>query len=316
MHRHGLRALLALFLVGGADAEVMGVRGSQSQIEFYGAESNTLLLNPMPNPCCGIAIGASARDANSNRHWLGTTSATTGTRLHAIDASGIATQLLFDSSERIEALAYDSPRQELLALVRRSDADGLRVHRYGAATGLALGSANVAGTCCTLRSGVSAWSNSQRAFVVVGRDAVDQPLAIWVIRHDGSASSHASALAATTTALAINQSTLTLYGLQTTDAAMATTTLYQIALGAGIAGYANVGAGEVDCCFVLAGPAAIANGKLQVYARPLLSSSAALHQFDLATGVVTVLPTTAPAAALHDDAAVPVLVVLFRDGFE
>ena len=63
MWRRSWYALLALLLVGSADAEVLGVRGSQSQIEFYGAESNSLLLNPMPNPCCGIAVGASARDA-------------------------------------------------------------------------------------------------------------------------------------------------------------------------------------------------------------------------------------------------------------
>ena len=66
MRRHGVRALLALLLIGSADAEVLGVRGSTNQIEFYGVETNTSLVNPMPSPCCGIAVGASARDAAGN----------------------------------------------------------------------------------------------------------------------------------------------------------------------------------------------------------------------------------------------------------
>lgn len=316
MRRHGVRALLALLLIGSADAEVLGVRGSSSQIEFYGVETNTLLLNPMPSPCCGIAVGASARDAAGNRHWLGTFSAADGTRLHAVDASGQTTPLSFDSSERIEAMAYDAPRQELLTLVRRSDADGLRIHRYGAGSGQLIASADVSGTCCQLRSGVSTWSNNLRAFVAAGRSAPDQAVALLVIHHDGLVDAHLSLLAATTTVLAVHPATQVLYGLQTPDESMPTTTLFQIALGAGVATYSAIGAGEADCCFVLAGPAAIANGKLQVYARPLSSTDAALHQFDLGTGAVMVLPTVAPAAALHDDATVPVLVVLFRDGFE
>jgi hypothetical protein len=53
-----------------------------------------------------------------------------------------------------------------------------------------------------------------------------------------------------------------------------------------------------------------------VHAHAFASINPALHQFDLGTGAVTVLPTSSTAAALHDDTSVPVALALFRDGFE
>lgn len=317
MFRHGWRVLCALLLVGTARAEVLGVRGTTNAVEFYGAETNTLLVNPTPVPCCGIAVGASARDATNNRHWLATTSASTGTRLHAIDAVGNTASIDFNSNDRIEALAFDSPRNEVLALARRGDNDVLRVYRYNASSGALAGTSDVGSTCCVLRSGVSAWSAQLRAFVVVGRTLSSPELALIAIRHDGLFSAYLSVLAASTSALAVHPATQVLYGLQTPDVLAATTRLHQISLDAGgVATYGAIGAGEADCCLILAGPATIAGGKLQVHARPLSATTAALHQFDLSTGNVAVLPTPAIAAALHDDTAVPVSITLFRDGFE
>ena len=316
MPRQILRALCFLLAAGSAGAEVLGVRGTSTQIEFYGAETNTPLVNPTPAPCCGIGVGASARDAATNRHWLGTFSVATGTRLHVINADGTATPLAFDSSERIEALAFDSQHQEMLVLARRSDVDGLRVHRHDAASGLLVASNDVSGTCCVLRAGVSTWSNTLRAFIVVGQSAVDQPPALLAIRHDGVVSAHVSGLAARTTALAVHPAHQTLYGLHTPDDAAPATGLYQIALDPAVATYSAIGVPEPGCCFVLAGPSAISGNTLQVHARAFASIDAALHQFDLGTGAVTVMPTSPTAAALHDDTSVPVSLALFRDGFE
>jgi VCBS repeat-containing protein len=306
--------LLALASVS-AFAETLGVRGTASLLEIYGAETGTVYANGAPGPCCFIATGASARDAANNRQWIGAVDDGTDV-LYRFDQNGDRASLALPEGHRVEALAFFALRGELVALLHDRSLDRRVVQRYAAESGAVVSTAEVAeSTGAQLRAGVSTWSASRRAFLVIGRRSVDAAVGLLSIGTNGQVQYFASPDADATQALAIDPSSGNIFALRHL-ASTKTTVLHQITLGGANAAFVAIGGGESDCCFVLAGTAAVDGGQFRAFAYPIGSVTPTLYRFDLATGLASPLPTTAPSAGLHVDAALPITAFLFRDGFE
>ena len=314
----GVRAVALMLLAlasTSALGETMGVRGTAALLEIYGAETGTVYANGGPSPCCFIATGATARDAATNRQWVGAIDGGMAT-LYRFDQDGVRTSLALTAGHVVEALAFDGPRNELVALLHDHVLDQRVVQRHAAATGAVLGTSIVADSVGSrLRAGVSTWSTARRAFLVIGQRDVDPQIGVLSIGFDGQVRYLASPDAASTQALAIAPANGNLYALLH-DAATATTTLHQVTLGGANAAFVAIGSGEAGCCFVLAGTAVADGGRFQSFAYAIGSVTPTLYRFDLATGAASPLPTTAPSAGLMVDAVVPITAFLFRDGFE
>ncbi len=306
--------LLALFACAPVAAEIIGVRGSQGPLEIYGAETGTIYANGTPEPCCFIATGATARDAVNNWQWIGGVEGGVDV-LYRFDAEGTRTALVLPASVRVEALAFDAPRNEVVALLRNRTNDELSVQRYASSTGAALTPNPVASDCCSLRAGLSTWSPQRRGFLVIGQRSGDAAVGMFGIGFDGVVQAFTAPAAETVQALSVNTANGLIYALRH-DPTSATSTLHQVTLGGSNAAFTAIGAGESGCCFVLAGTAVVDASRFQVFAYPIGSVTPTLYRFDLVSGAASPLPTTAPSAGLHVDASVPVNVFLFRDGFE
>ena len=314
----GLRAVaFALLALAGTStlAETLGVRGTATLLEVYGAETGTVYANGAPAPCCFIATGATARDAGNNWQWIGAVDAGADV-LYRFDQSGVRTSLVLPANHRVEALAFDLPRNELVALLQDRLLDRRVVQRHAAATGAVLATSVVAdSTGSQLRAGVSTWSATRRAFLVIGQRSVDPAIGLLSIGHDGLVQFFASSDAGDTQALAVDPANGNLFALRHLSAT-ATTVLHRITLGGSNAGFVAIGSGEAGCCFVLAGTSVIDGGRFQSFAYPIGPTTATLYRFDLVTGAASPLPTSDPSAGLQVDAALPVTTFLFRDGFE
>lgn len=306
---------LLLLANASAGAETLGVRGTATLLEIYGAETGTVYANGAPGPCCFIAAGASARDATNNRQWIGAIDGGADV-LYRFDQDGHRTSLALPEGHRVEALGFFELRGELVALLHDRALDRRVVQRYAAASGDALSTAVVAdSTGSQLRAGVSAWSGSRRAFLVIGRRSVDAEVGLLSLGANGQVQYFASPDADAVQALAVDPASGNIFALRHLAAAK-TTALHQVTLGGSNAAFVAVGGGESDCCFVLAGTAVIDGGQFRAFAYPIGSVTPTLYRFDLATGLASPLPTTAPSAGLHADPVLPVTAFLFRDGFE
>ena len=307
-------AVLLALLAAPVAAEIVGVRGSAGALEIYGAETGTIYANGVPAPCCFIATGATARDAVNNWQWIGAVDGGVDV-LYRFDAVGTRTALTLPAGFRVDALAFDAPRNEVVALLRDRVAGGLSVRRHAASTGASLALTPVASDCCSLRAGLSTWSPQRRGFLVIGQRSGDAGAGVFGIGFDGVVQAFTAPAAETVQALSVNTANGLVYALRH-DQASATSTLHQVILGGSNAAFTAIGAGESGCCFVLAGTAVVDSNRFQVYAYPIGSVMPTLYRFDLVSGAASPLPTTAPSAGLHVDASVPVNVFLFRDGFE
>ena len=306
---------LLLLASASASAETLGVRGTSALLEIYGAETGTVYANGAPGPCCFIAAGASARDAANNRHWIGGVDGGADV-IYRFDQNGDRISLVLPEGHRVVALAFFNLRDQLVALLHDRTLDRLVLQRYAGGTGSFLSTTVVANsTGSQWRAGVSTWSESRRAFLVIGRRSIDATAGLLSIGASGQAEYFASPDAESVQALAADPANGNIFALRHI-ASTKTTVLQQITLSDANAAFAAIGSGESDCCFVLAGTAVIDGGQFRAFAYPIGSVTPALYRFDLATGSASPLPTTAPSAGLHVDAALPITTFLFRDGFE
>lgn len=316
----GLRAAAAfaalLALVSGPIlAETMGVRGTATWLEIYGAETGAVYANGAPAPCCFIATGATARDAANNWQWIGVMDGGVDA-LYRFDASGTRTSLTLPANHRVEALGFDLVHGELVALLHDRALNRRVVQRHVSVSGAVLATSVVAdSTGSALRAGMSSWSTQRCAFLTIGQRSIDPALGLLSIGFDGSVQFFASSDANETQALAVDPANGNLYALKH-SATTATTALHRITLSGSNATFVAVGSGESGCCFVLAGTSVIDGGRFQSFAYPIGSLTPTLYRFDLISGAASPVPTTAPSAGLQVDTSVPSTAFLFRDGFE
>ncbi|HWT14273.1 MAG TPA: hypothetical protein VN581_00720 [Patescibacteria group bacterium] len=306
--------LFALLASTPIAAEIIGVRGSSGMLEIYGAETGTIYANGAPGPCCFIATGATARNAANDWQWVGAVDGGVGV-LYRFDAMGARSSLDLPANARVVALAFDAPRNELVALLRDAVAGDLSVLRYAYGAETTFTPNPVASDCCNLRAGLSTWSPQRRSFLLIGQRTGDVDVSLVEIGFNGSVQSYTAPAAAAVQALSVDTASGLIYALLH-DSASATTTLQQVSIGGTNAAFSAIGSGESGCCFVLAGTAVIDGGRFQAFAYPIDSVTPTLYRFDLVTGAASPLPTTAPSAGLQVDAALPVTAFLFRDGFE
>lgn len=276
------------------------------------ATSNATLLEA--SSCCAVQAGAVAADTVDHR-VLFLANDSSGAQLYRFGygVGATLTSVPISPGVRVTHLAYDAAHARLVgfAAVGGGGVDVVTLDPGSGTVTVTGAPAN----CCVLRAGVVAYFGGAGVLYGVGRrsgDTTDQLLAFSV--DDGALQdaydlgdeivSQLVADGASLYALSYAQSTgLLRPALLTFAPAFALT---------------PIGGGTSDCCFVLAGPAAIdhAAGALVASTRPLGATGAnfAIRAFSLSDGSVST-GNAVPAIGLFEDGAV-LFDRIYADSFE
>jgi len=265
--------------------------------------------------CCAVQVGSVTADVVNHRvlflanHAGG--SADLYTFGYGISASIAAVPV--SAGVRVTHIAYDAANARLVGFAAE-DAGGIDVVTVAPATGTVVSIGALGPACCTLRAGVIAYQPATATLYGVGRrstDLNDQLLAFSAVT---GLLQNAYDLGNERVAQLIADGS-TLYAL---SYAQDTALLRPITLAFTPSFHVTpIGAGVSDCCFVLAGSAAIdhASNTLVALTRAISSSGPfAIRTFSLSTGAVSVRSTLA-AMGLFEDTAV-LFDRIFADSFE
>lgn len=262
--------------------------------------------------CCAVQSGTVADDPANHRVFF-VANRSDGADLYAFaygSSPSIASHPL-SAGQRVTHLAYDAGHAWLVGLAV-TGAGTVQVINVAPATGTITVVGVLDSSCCTLRTGVGAYSAAPGIFYAVGRrtgDTTDHLLAIAV----GSG----------TLANAYDLGTESVGQLVADGAALYAVSSSGNVMRPGIFSFAPafafnaIGPGINDCCFVLAGSAAIDHVTNRLAAVTRASSAPApfvVRAFSLSSGAVTV-GKTLTAVGLFEDSAT-LFDRIFADGFE
>ena len=265
--------------------------------------------------CCAVQSGSVTVDATNHRVFFLANRAGAAADLYTFAYGGVASvnSVPTSSAEHITHLAYDAPNTRLLGFAA-NDAGGVDMVRITPGTGTVVVAAALGPACCTLRAGVIAYQPGTSTLYAVGRRSTDTNDQLLAFSTGSGTLQNAWDLGNERIAQLIVDGS-TLYALsyaQDTKLLRPGTFTFVPAFQ-----FNATGAGTSDCCFVLAGSAAIdhANNALVALTRTSATSGPfAVRAFSLSTGNVTV-GSTLQAMGLFEDTAV-LFDRIFADGFE
>jgi len=314
---NSLRTSLALLLVLAcmhAQAGVLALaptsKGNLHVVDT--ASGNSTVLEAVA--CCAVQSGTVAADTTNHRVFF-VANRSDGADLYAFayGASPSLTSHPLSGGQRVTHLAYDTLHARLVGLAV-TDAGAVEVITVGTGTGTVVVTGTLGASCCTVRAGVAAYAAGQSIFYAVGRrtgDTNDQLLAIAV---DTGTLANAYDLGGERIGQLVTDAA-TLYALSynTTSALMRPG---RFTFAPAFA-FAPIGAGTSDCCFVLAGSAAIdhATNRLTALTRASATSGPfAVRSFSLSSGAVTVGKSLTAMGLFEDSASL--FDRIFADSFE
>jgi len=265
--------------------------------------------------CCAVQAGSVAVDAGNHRVFFLANHAGGAADLYTFGYGGVAAvnSVPTSSAEHVTHLVYDAANARLLGFAA-SAGGGTDVVRITPGTGTVVVAGALGPTCCTLRAGVIAYQPGTGTLYAVGRRSTDTNDQLLTFASANGTLQNARDLGNERIAqLIVDGSTLYAlsYAQDTKLLRPGTLTL------APSLQFNAIGAGTSDCCFVLAGSAAIdhANNALVALTRSSsISGPFAVRSFSLSTGNV-VVGSTLQAMGLFEDSAV-LFDRIFADGFE
>lgn len=318
MHRCAtwLVALAALLATGSALADIYALSYNENldAIEARDTASGAATGGRAPL-CCVVPSGAVSVDSANNRAYF--------IRQNGVDASvvtynyvaGTVREAALSAGFRVTHLEWDAVGGRLFGLAIDSASENLVMAQINPVSGTLTVRATLASPCCVLRAGVSALTTSggTRMFTVGTSGGVEQLL---IFNFDTNTGPTTGTIASNlrVSELAIHPQTGVLFGLAH-DTSAESTRLITVGTSAPFT-IAAIGAGASDCCYVLAGPAAIErtiNG-LFVLSTAFGTTAPSVRRFDLTTGTMTA-GIALTGFALFEDTGVNT-GALFSDGFE
>ena len=206
--------------------------------------------------CCVIANGSATFDTLGNRAFFIAQTAAGAELVSFNYLSGAQSRLPLSGPYRVTHMEYDPASGQLLALARDTVDERVVMVGIQPLTGQISLRASLAEPCCELKTGVSVLlPGSPTRVLAVGRSGGEESL----LSFDFSAGTGPSAIALPAklrvAELAVHPASALLFGVGFNED---TGLSHAIAFGAG-PGFTPtlIGAGSNDCCFVLAGSAAI-----------------------------------------------------------
>lgn len=286
-------------------------RGDSLHVVDVATRNATLLEAPS---CCAVQAGSVAADAATHRVYF-VSNDSAGAQLYTFAyaaAASVSAQPL-SAGVRITHLAWDTGHARLAGFAAL-DGGGIELVTVAPGSGNVTVTGTLGPDCCTLRAGAIAYAAADGGTLyAVGRrsdDAGDQLLAFSV---DGATLLHAYDLGNERVAQLVADGGA-LYALSyAQDSGLLRPALISFAPAFALQ---PLGPGAGECCFVLAGPAAIdhAAGTLVTLARTFVSNQFAIRAFLLSNGRM-VTGNSMPALGLFEDSAV-LFDRIFADSFE
>jgi hypothetical protein len=274
------------------------------------ATGNSTVLEAVA--CCAVQTGSVAADTGNHRVFF-IANRTDGADLYAF-AYGVSASLNshpLSNGQRVTNLAYDSAHSRLVGLAV-TDANAVDVITVAPNTGTVTVTGTLGASCCTLRAGVGAYSVTSGIFYAVGKRTGDTNDHLLAIAVDTSTLVNAYDLGSERVGQLVVDGVL-LYALSTNGTVMRP----------GVFGFAPafafapIGTGTSDCCFVLAGAAAIDHATNRLTALTRASSASGpfvVRAFSLSSGAVTI-GKAMTAMGLFEDSAT-LFDRIFADSFE
>ncbi len=264
--------------------------------------------------CCAVEAGSVAADVAHHRvYFLSNRSGGADLYTFGYAATAVVSSIAITAGRRVSHLDYDPLRARLVGFVVE-DAGGIDVATVDPVSGNVVVTGVLGPSCCTLRAGVSAYAASADRLYAVGRrsgDITDQLLVFSV----GSGTLQAAYDLGSESVLELVADGGSLYALSYAQGS-AVLRVASITFAPAFS-LSPIGSGSSDCCYVLAGSAAIDHAKntLDTLARSNSTSEPfAIRAFSLSSGNVTI-GQTVPAMGLFEDTAV-LFDRIFADSFE
>jgi len=264
--------------------------------------------------CCAIQTGSVAADVANDRVFF-VANATSGGQLYTFPygVSGSLATVAITPNARISHLDYDAVHARLVGFAA-SDDGGVEIVRIDPANGGLTVTGALGPDCCTLHSGISAYLAGSDVLYAVGRRSTDVGDQLLAFSASGGTLQNAYDLGGSRVAQIVADGG-SLYALVYDDASVM---LHAAAITfAPTFTLTSIGSGASDCCFVLAGPAAIdhVNGAIVTLSR---SASAfvpfAVESFSLTSGNATAGNALNAFGLFEDTAAL--FDRIFADDFE
>jgi hypothetical protein len=312
--------LLAAVLAGLPAAAMSAVlalapvaRSNSLQVIDVATRNSTVL---QATSCCAVQAGSVAADVANDRVFF-LSNRSNGMDLYTFGyaASALVGSIAITSGRRVTHLNYDAPRSRLVGFVAE-DAGGIDVATIDPGNGNVVLTGVLGPQCCTLRSGISAYTAGADRLYAVGRttDQIGTGDALFVFSVDGGKLLNSYALGSESILqLVVDGSTV--YALTYNNAGAATRPAV-ITFSPSLV-LTPIGAGTSDCCFTLAGPAAIDHAHNTLVALTRSTTGAGsffIRAFSLSDGSVTT-GNSVPAMGLFEDNAV-LFDRIFADSFE
>jgi hypothetical protein len=265
--------------------------------------------------CCAIPSGATTYDAANNRAYFVRQSGVNASIVTYNYIAGTFREVAVSAGFRVTHLEWDAVGARLFALAIDSATEALVMAQINPVSGTLTVRATMTAPCCVLRSGVSALTTSggTRMFAVGMAGGAEQILIFNFDTNTGPATATIPA-GFSIAELVVHPQSGALFGLAH-DSSAESTRLITVGTSAPFT-VTPIGAGASDCCFVLAGPAAIdaAGNRLVALGAAFGATATSVRSYNLATGV----PSNGiglTGFALFEDTGIST-GVLFSDGFE
>jgi hypothetical protein len=264
--------------------------------------------------CCAVQTGSVAADTINHRvFFIANRSDGADLFAFAYGASPSLTSHPVSLGQRVTHLAYDAANARLVGLAV-TDAGAVDVIALSPTTGTVTVIGTLGASCCTLRAGVGAYAAASGIFYAVGKRAIDTNDQLLAISVATATLANAYDIGDERVGqLVVDGSTLYALSYSQSGAVMRPGTFTFAPTFA----FHPIGAGTSDCCFVLAGSAAIdhaANRLTALTRSSSASGSFVIRSFSLSSGAVTV-GKALTAMGLFEDSAT-LFDRIFADSFE
>ena len=264
--------------------------------------------------CCAIQTGSVAADIANDRVFF-IANAVSGAQLYTFPygVGGSLAAVAIAPNDRVSHLAYDPVHARLVGLAA-SDDGGVELVRIDPANGNLTVTGALGPDCCTLHSGISAYFAASDVLYAVGRRSTDSNDQLLAFSASGGTLQNAYDLGSTRIVQIVADSG-SLYALAYDDASV---TLHAAAITFAPAfTLMPIGSGAGNCCFVLAGPAAIdhASGAIVALMRAASGGLASsVESFSLSSGGASAGNTLTAFGLFEDDAVL--WDRIFADSFD
>jgi YD repeat-containing protein len=306
-------ALAAILACGNAVAAVLALAPHGANLRVIDVASGNATVLEAP-ACCAVQTGTVAADAANDRVFF-VANATSGPQLYTFryGVTGSISSAAIMPELRVSHLDYDAAHARLVGFAA-SDDGGIEIIRIATASAALSVTGALGPDCCVLRSGISAYVAAGDLLYAIGRRSTDTSDRLLAFSASGGTLQNAYDPAGARIVQLIADGS-SLYALVYDEAAV---TLRAAAITfAPSFTITTIGSGASNCCFVLAGPAAIdhANGAVVTLARSSsLAAASAIESFSLTTGNPTAGSTVGVFGLFEDNVAL--FDRIFANGFE